>query len=190
MIRAMEPNESVECPAQQSVIHSDRGRSRSVLPSMGLNRGRQSVRGYAVKQAVIRLKCETHLSNKEIGEAIGRTRQWVSKVWKSAVREAEQAAIDPGKRMELKAWLINQVIMAITKAQCNVEDHAAYGALVIKGVEQLQALLGVDTTSDNDSKSNLHEIANQVELRSPLVLTKLTTSDQLQVATGTTNPFQ
>ena len=48
-----------------------------------------------MKEAIIHLKCETHMSNTEIAEAIGRTRQWVARVWRTAVREAEQAAIDP-----------------------------------------------------------------------------------------------
>ena len=47
------------------------------IPTMGLRRGRQSVRGFAVKEAIILLKCETHMSNTEIAEAIGRSRQWV-----------------------------------------------------------------------------------------------------------------
>jgi hypothetical protein len=155
------------------IADTNHGCTRRPLPAIGLSRGRQSVRGYAVKHAIIRLKCETHMSNTEIAEAIGRTRQWVAKVWKAAVREAEQAAIDPENRKELKAWMINQVKMTIIKAQNKVDDHAAYGALVLKGVEQLSALLGMDVVTDSGDKSSLHEIANLFDVRSPLVMAKL-----------------
>lgn len=151
--------------------------TRRSIPTVGLSRGRQSVRGFAVKEAIIRLKCETHMSNAEIAEVIGRSRQWVAKVWRTAVREAEQQAIDPEKRKELKAWLINQIKMTIVKAQSRVEEHASYGALVLKGVEQLQALLGIDGESDCCKKSSMQEIANQVDIRSPLVMVKLSGID-------------
>lgn len=147
--------------------------TRQPIPPMGISRGRQSVRGFAVKQAIIHLKCETHMSNTEIAKAIGRSRQWVARVWRVAVSEAEQAAVDPEKKAELKAWLINQVVMTITKAQAKVDDHAAYGALVLKGVEQLRILLGLDKDVDPNDKSTLHEITKQVDIRSPLVLAKL-----------------
>jgi|GEM_PF-5485251 len=164
----------VNTRAHASSTDATRGAcTRRSIPTLGVSRGRQSVRGFAVKEAVIRLKCETHMSNTEIAEAIGRSRQWVGKVWRTAVREAEQQAIDPEKRKELKAWLINQVKMTIVKAQSRVDEHASYGALVLKGVEQLQALLGIDEVSGGGEKSSLQEIANQVDVRSPLVMIKL-----------------
>ena len=113
------------------------------------------------------------MSNTEIAEEIGRSRQWVGRVWRAAVREAEQAAIDPEKKEELKAWLINQVTMTIVKAQNRVDESAAYGALVLKGVEQLSALLGIDESSGSEVKNSLHEIAKQVDIRLPLVIAKL-----------------
>jgi len=63
--------------------------------------------------------------------------------------------------------------MTIIKAQNKVDDHAAYGALVLKGVEQLSALLGMDAVTDSGDKSSLHEIANLFDVRSPLVMAKL-----------------
>ncbi|MBK1855001.1 hypothetical protein JO972_08520 [Verrucomicrobiaceae bacterium 5K15] len=147
--------------------------TRYSTPSYGLSRGRQTMRGYAVKQAIIKLKCETHMSNQEIAKAIGRTPQWVSKVWRHAVKEAEQASISPEQREALKAWLIHQIKMTIIKAQSKVDDHAAYGALVLKGVEQLHALLGLDSLSDEDSKRTLQEITDRLDIRSPLVMEKL-----------------
>jgi len=160
-------------PDEPPVADTKHTMTRRPLPSIGLSRGRQSVRGYAVKQAIIHLKCETHMSNTEIAVAIGRSSQWVGRVWRTAVREAEQAAIDPEKREELKAWMIEQVKMTIIKAQNKVEDNAAYGALVLRGVEQLRILLGLDKDADLGDKSTLHEIAKQVDIRSPLVLAKL-----------------
>ena len=77
------------------------------------------------------------------------------------------------KKKELKAWMVKQVIMTIVKAQNRVDEHAAYGALVLKGVEQLRILLGVDEDSGGADKSSLQEIANQVDIRSPLVMAKL-----------------
>jgi hypothetical protein len=166
-----------------SLRHEQRGTSptadpngkctRRPIPMIGLSRGRQSVRGFAVKQAIILMKCETHMSNTEIAEALGLSRQWVARVWRAAVREAEQAAIDPEKREELQAWLFYQLEMIITKAQSRVDESAAYGALVLKGVEQMRILLGIDNEVDNGGKSTLHEIAKQVEIRSPLVMAKL-----------------
>ena len=67
--------------------------------------------------------------------------------------------------------------MTIIKAQNRVEEHAAYGALVLKGVEQLRALLGMDEGTDSEDKSSLHEIAKQVDIRLPLVLAKLALID-------------
>jgi len=63
--------------------------------------------------------------------------------------------------------------MTIVKAQSRVDEHASYGALVLKGVEQLRALLGIDDVSGSGEKSSLQEIANQVDVRSPLVMVKL-----------------
>ena len=140
---------------------------------MGLNRGRQCVRGFAVRQAIIHMKCETRMSNTEIAEEIGRSRQWVGRVWRTATREAEQAAIDPEKRDELIAWVIYQVTMTIVKAQNRVEEHAAYGTLVLKGLELLRSILGMNQGANSEDKSSLHEIAKQVDIRLPLVLAKL-----------------
>ena len=89
------------------------------------------------------------------------------------MREVEQEAIDPEKSKALKAYLINQVKMTIVKAQNRVDEHAAYGALVLKGVEQLSVLLGVDEVSGSGVISSLLEIVIQVDIRSLLVMVKL-----------------
>jgi len=44
---------------------------------------------------------------------------------------------------------------------------------VLKGVEQLRALLGMDEGTDSEDKSSLHDIAKQVDVRLPLVIAKL-----------------
>lgn len=147
--------------------------TRRPILMIGLTSGRQSVRGFAVKRAIIHMKCETLMSTSEIAEALGLTRQWVGRVWRAAVRDAEQAAIDPEKSKQLQAWLFYQLKITITKAQSRVDDRAAYGALMLKGAEQMRILLGIDNEVDNGLKSTLLEIAKQVEIRSPLVMAKL-----------------
>ncbi len=122
--------------------------------------------------AVVELKCTTRLTANEIGELIGRSPKYVSKVWRAEVRRAEEEMVNPEKRRELKAWMLRQVQMTVVKAQNLVESHAAYGALVLKGVEALERLAGVEV-ADASKKSTLDEIAEQVKVRSPLVLEKL-----------------
>ena len=50
--------------------------------------------------------------------------------------------------------MIHQVTMTILKAQNKVDDHAVYGALVLRGVEQLRILLGIDKDADLSDKKH------------------------------------
>ena len=113
------------------------------------------------------------MTTEEIAAAIGRSPRWVRKVWRTAVRDAERAAIDPDARLELQAWLIEQVKMVIIKSQPLVQEHAAYGALVLKAVDQLHSMLGMDREVNTETKNTFAEIAAQVDARSPLVMAKL-----------------
>ena len=147
--------------------------TRPSIPTTGVNQGRGTVRGQAVKVAIIKLKCETNMTTEEIATAIGRSSRWVRKVWRTVVQDAERASMDPDARLELQAWLIEQVKMVISKSQPLVQEHAAYGALVLKAVDQLYSMLGMDREVNTETKNTLAEIAAQVDARSPLVMAKL-----------------
>lgn len=135
-------------------------------------RGKMLARGYAVREAIMTLKCTTSLTMPEIAKEIGRSTGYCRQVWSVLVREAEHMRTDPEKKKDLQAWMIAQVQMTITKAQNRIDDHAAYGALVLKGVEQLGVMLGLDKEVMND-KYSTQEIAARLDARSPLVLAKL-----------------
>jgi len=44
---------------------------------------------------------------------------------------------------------------------------------VLRGLELLRSILGMDQGADSEDKSSLHEIAKQVDIRLPLVIAKL-----------------
>lgn len=113
------------------------------------------------------------MSTKEIAEVIGCSERWVRKVWNTAVEEATQAQTDPEIRIELKTWMIEQLKLVIMKSQQRIEENPAYGALVLKAVLDLHAMLGLDHDQHSESRDTLEEIAAKVDLRSPLVMAKL-----------------
>lgn len=146
---------------------------RKHLSGLGRYRGAQTVRGASTKAAIIHLKCETFLTTKEIAEELQLHPGYVQKIWRQAVDEAAEASVDPEKRKELKSWLLNQLKLVIIKSQDLVEEQAAYGALVLKAVEQYATMSGIDTQEALSNKSTLEEIGKELTVRSPLVMSKL-----------------
>ena len=145
--------------------------SPNTPPARVINR--QIMRGHMTREAVVRLKCTTQMTMQEIADHLDKSHVYCSQIWSEACKEARAMRDDPAKQEELRAWLAMQVQMVISKAQNRIEDNAAYGALVLKGSEQLADMMGLSAQEAMGDKYDYKELAERVESKSPLVLAKL-----------------
>lgn len=154
-------------PPARSLAHL----SRNLKRGAEINR----VRGYETKRQLVQLHCFEGKSIPECARLMGRSYRALHAVWRGVVAEASGergGGID--YRLQVKALCDRSLRELLQVSIPLVAESAAHGAVVLKTVEALRSLHGVDGIEDKEAVGmTLEEIGASVRVVSPLLADKL-----------------
>lgn len=145
--------------------------------SRNLKRGAEvsRVKGYETRRELVRLHVFEGKSIPECARLMGRSYKGLHAVWRLIVAEASGdrgGGID--YRKQVKAYSDRVLRELVEVALPLVKDSAAHGAVVLKSIEQLRSLHGVDGAEEEAGPGmTLEEIGASVRVVSPLLADKL-----------------
>lgn len=156
-----------------------------------LKRGQDSqrVKGYETRRELVRLHVFEGKSIPECARLMGRSYKGLHAVWRLIVAEASgdrSGGVD--YRKQVKAYSDRVLRELVEVSLPLVKDSAAHGAVVLKSIESLRSLHGVDGAEEEQAAGmTLEEIGASVRVVSPLLADKLERVKALgfgQVAAG------
>ena len=133
------------------------------------------VRGFETKRQLVQLHCFEGKSLPECARLMGRHYRAIHATWRAIVAEASGERGGPDYRKQVKALCDRSLRELLQVSMPLVGESAAHGAVVLKTVEALRSLHGVDGAEDGDASGlpTLEEIGAQVRAVSPLLAGKL-----------------
>jgi hypothetical protein len=177
--------------AVDDVVHTSRppGANRPGHQSKWLRKGteRALVRGFKTKEEIIRLHCIEGKPLKVVAKELGRHHRYVQQVYQVIVADVKGRATKGEKDDDVRTFADKHLRNVIIQAAAMVNDNAAYGAVVIRGVSELCALHGVkpEEAGITGGIASLEDIGQAVRVASPLLMDKLARVQSIKAAAGT-----
>lgn len=132
------------------------------------------VRGYETKRQLVQLHCFEGKSIPECARIMGRSYKALHALWRVVVAEASGERGGADYRKQVKALCDRSLRELLQVSIPLVAESAAHGAVVLKSVEALRSLHGVDGVEENEATGmTLEEIGASVRVVSPLLADKL-----------------
>jgi hypothetical protein len=134
---------------------------------------RNAVRGQQTRRRVIELHVMEGKTLVETAEVMGIHLRTVQKRWKEVLEDVKGGTAEE-LREEVRAYADLHLREVIQTAQQNVDDSAAYGAVVVQGIKTLCELHGVEPPEETKGQAlTMEEVGQRVRSKSPLLLDKL-----------------
>lgn len=175
----------VEAPVDD-VVHTSHPPKGKIGKWLQRGIDRNIVKGHETKKKVIQLHCMEGKPLKEVAKLIGRHHRYVQMVWKGIVEDTKGRASKGEHDADVRAYCDLHLRGVIESAARLVEDNAAYGAVVIRGVSELCALHGVkpEEAGITGGIASLEDIGQAVRVASPLLMDKLARVQSIKAAAG------
>jgi len=131
------------------------------------------VRGWAVKEQVVRLHCFEGKSLKQTAALIGRSYGHVQNVWALVKRECNDPETAEKRRGNVRAYMDSHLRNLIELGAKGFADSAAHGAVALQSLVKLGELHGIKPEETAAAGATLPEIGARVRAISPLLADRL-----------------